>query len=74
MTASAVKWLVLSTALSKTTKTNVSWDASEAYLQSWMGVVEPGVIAGQVQLNMKITSVHGLICFRSCGHIQLQHP
>ena len=38
-----------------------------------MEFVEPAIIAGQVQLNVKVISVHSLVCFRSCGHVQLQH-
>ena len=44
----------------------------EAHLEAGMGVVEPGIIAGQVELDVEVTCIHCLVSFHSCSHVELQ--
>ncbi len=45
---------------------------ARAHLEAGVGVIEVGVIAGQVQLNIKVITVYRLVRLTCCAHVHLQ--
>lgn len=58
--------------LCATTSSRLSELKPNTHLEAGVGVVEIGVIAGQVQLDIEVITVYRLVRLSCCAHIQLQ--
>ncbi len=58
--------------LRASTSSRLSELDAKTHLEAGMGVVEVGVIAGQVQLDIEVITVYRLVRLTCCAHVHLQ--